>query len=116
MEQSVLETCAVDPERIAESSFGFGSLSRSLAEPPALPRPVRLDPLSPEITPNSLCSLTGQSHFQALNFHLMVLLCFLCRRKHLDVYLFSLEDVSKRPPRNQYVIMLLRKLHPVGFL
>uniref|UniRef100_H3CSW3 Scaffold protein involved in DNA repair n=1 Tax=Tetraodon nigroviridis TaxID=99883 RepID=H3CSW3_TETNG len=31
----------------------------SPAEPPALPQPVRLDPLSPEMTPNSLCSLSG---------------------------------------------------------
>uniref|UniRef100_A0A3Q3X8Y9 Uncharacterized protein n=1 Tax=Mola mola TaxID=94237 RepID=A0A3Q3X8Y9_MOLML len=37
------------------------SLSQSLSEPQAntLPQPVRLDPLSPEITPNSLCSVTG---------------------------------------------------------
>uniref|UniRef100_H3BWR4 Scaffold protein involved in DNA repair n=1 Tax=Tetraodon nigroviridis TaxID=99883 RepID=H3BWR4_TETNG len=48
VEQSVIQTCPVDPERIG-----------SPAEPPALPQPVRLDPLSPEMTPNSLCSLSG---------------------------------------------------------
>ncbi|CAF98466.1 unnamed protein product, partial [Tetraodon nigroviridis] len=59
VEQSVIQTCPVDPERIAESSTGSGSGSGSPAEPPALPQPVRLDPLSPEMTPNSLCSLSG---------------------------------------------------------
>lgn len=80
MEQSVIELCSQSsrrPEGLAESSAGAGSTSLSLTEPAVLPRPVRLDPLVPEVTPNSLCSLTGQSHFQALWFHLIVLLCFL---------------------------------------
>lgn len=43
------------------SSARPNSHSQSLSEPEAktLPQPVRLDPVSPEITPNSLCSLTG---------------------------------------------------------
>lgn len=45
-EQSVVEVCSVDPE------------SEPRAE--ALPRPVRLDPLTAEVTPNSVCSLSGQ--------------------------------------------------------
>ncbi|XP_077956049.1 DNA repair-scaffolding protein isoform X7 [Gasterosteus aculeatus] len=44
-EQSVVEVCSVDPE------------SEPQAE--ALPRPVRLDPLTAEVTPNSVCSLSG---------------------------------------------------------
>nr|XP_040027071.1 DNA repair-scaffolding protein isoform X4 [Gasterosteus aculeatus aculeatus] len=44
-EQSVVEVCSVDPE------------SEPRAE--ALPRPVRLDPLTAEVTPNSVCSLSG---------------------------------------------------------
>lgn len=80
MEQSVIELCSQSsrrPECVAESSAGAGSLWRALTEPAVLPRPVRLDPLVPEVTPNSLCSLTGQSRFQPLWFHLIVLLCFL---------------------------------------
>lgn len=75
VEESVIEMCS-QVSRRPESSTGAGSLSQSLTEPPALPRPVRLDPLSPEITPNSLCSLTGQSRLRILWFHLTVLLCF----------------------------------------
>ncbi|XP_056911670.1 DNA repair-scaffolding protein isoform X5 [Takifugu flavidus] len=62
VEQSVIELCSQSsrrPECVAESSAGAGSLSRLLTEPTILPRPVRLDPLVPEVTPNSLCSLTG---------------------------------------------------------
>lgn len=55
VEQSAVEVCAPDPERIAEPPVGSGPP----AEPPAPPRPLRLDPLSPEVTPNSLCSVTG---------------------------------------------------------
>ncbi|XP_034559121.1 DNA repair-scaffolding protein [Notolabrus celidotus] len=61
-EMSVIEICSEDPESSLEpSSTRPESLSQSLSEPPAktLPQPVKLDPLSPEITPNSLCSLTG---------------------------------------------------------
>ncbi|XP_076601867.1 DNA repair-scaffolding protein isoform X1 [Chaetodon auriga] len=59
VEQSVVEMCSVGPEGNLESSPE--SLSRSVSElqPKTLPQPVRLDPLSPEVTPNSLCSLTG---------------------------------------------------------
>lgn len=69
VDQSVIETCPVDPEGSLETPTGSKSLSHSLSEPQAmtLPQPVRLDPLTPEITPNSLCSLTGQS--QVLWFH-----------------------------------------------
>ncbi|XP_008296787.1 DNA repair-scaffolding protein [Stegastes partitus] len=57
-EQSVVEVCPVEPEALLESTTGP---LQSLAEPQAetLPRPVRLDPLSAETTPNSLCTLTG---------------------------------------------------------
>ncbi|XP_030257925.1 DNA repair-scaffolding protein isoform X2 [Sparus aurata] len=59
VEQSVVEVCPVAPE--VNSSARPNSHSQSLSEPEAktLPQPVRLDPVSPEITPNSLCSLTG---------------------------------------------------------
>ncbi|XP_037643021.1 DNA repair-scaffolding protein isoform X1 [Sebastes umbrosus] len=44
-----------------EQSVVEMSVTQSLSEPQAktLPQPVRLDPLSPEITPNSVCSLSG---------------------------------------------------------
>ncbi|CAJ1072429.1 DNA repair-scaffolding protein [Xyrichtys novacula] len=61
-EMSVVEIYSVDPKGNLESSSARPeSLSQSLSEPWAktLPQPVRLDPLSPEITPNSLCSLSG---------------------------------------------------------
>ncbi|XP_049453743.1 DNA repair-scaffolding protein isoform X1 [Epinephelus fuscoguttatus] len=60
-EQSVVELCSVDPDGRLESSATPELLSQSLSTPQAktLPQPVRLDPLSPEITPNSLCSLSG---------------------------------------------------------
>ncbi|XP_033993667.1 DNA repair-scaffolding protein [Trematomus bernacchii] len=56
-EQSVLEICSADPEGHSESR----SESVSLPEPQqkTLPKPVRLDPLGAEVTPNSLCSLSG---------------------------------------------------------
>uniref|UniRef100_A0A3B5AHB9 Scaffold protein involved in DNA repair n=1 Tax=Stegastes partitus TaxID=144197 RepID=A0A3B5AHB9_9TELE len=52
------KVCPVEPEALLESTTGP---LQSLAEPQAetLPRPVRLDPLSAETTPNSLCTLTG---------------------------------------------------------
>ncbi|KAM3604596.1 uncharacterized protein V6R79_013580 [Siganus canaliculatus] len=55
VEHSVVEMCTEDSEG------NFESLSQSLQKPEGktLPQPVRLDPLSPEVTPNSLCSLTG---------------------------------------------------------
>ncbi|XP_041659225.1 DNA repair-scaffolding protein [Cheilinus undulatus] len=62
VEQSVIDICSEDlQDNLESSSVRPESLSQSLSEPPAktLPQPVRLDPLSPEITPNSLCSLTG---------------------------------------------------------
>ncbi|KAM8851347.1 LOW QUALITY PROTEIN: DNA repair-scaffolding protein [Spinachia spinachia] len=42
-EQSVVEVCSVDPE----------------PRPDVLPQPVRLDALTPEVTPNSVCSVSG---------------------------------------------------------
>ncbi|KAM6989548.1 DNA repair-scaffolding protein [Tautogolabrus adspersus] len=62
VEQSVVNIYSEDPDGNLESSSARPeSLSQSLTAPQAktLPQPVRLDPLSPEITPNSLCSLTG---------------------------------------------------------
>ncbi|TKS79740.1 DNA repair-scaffolding protein [Collichthys lucidus] len=62
VEQSVVEMCSVDSGgRLESTTSGSESLSHSLCEPQAktLSQPVRLDPLSPEITPNCLCSLTG---------------------------------------------------------
>ncbi|XP_062284908.1 DNA repair-scaffolding protein [Scomber scombrus] len=53
-EQSVIEMCSdVDPEGSLTSTDRPQSLSQSL------PQPVKLDPLGLEITPNSLCTLTG---------------------------------------------------------
>ncbi|XP_029310003.1 DNA repair-scaffolding protein [Cottoperca gobio] len=52
-EQSVVEMCELESRS--------HSLPQLPPEPEAktLPQPVRLDPLSPDITPNSLCSLSG---------------------------------------------------------
>ncbi|XP_059201162.1 DNA repair-scaffolding protein [Centropristis striata] len=58
-EQSVVEMSSVDPEGSLQSSARPESLSQSQPQAKTLPHPVRLDPLSPEITPNSLCSLSG---------------------------------------------------------
>lgn len=61
-EQSVVEMCSdVHPEGSLTSTARPRSLSQSLTDPQAqpLPRPVRLDPVGLEITPNSLCTLTG---------------------------------------------------------
>ena len=58
-EQSVIEMCSdVDREGSLTSTDRPPSLSQSLTDP--MLRPVRLDPLDLEITPNSLCTLTGQ--------------------------------------------------------
>ncbi|XP_032386311.1 DNA repair-scaffolding protein isoform X1 [Etheostoma spectabile] len=61
VEQSVVEMCSVEPESDLKSSARAESLTQPLSEPQAktLPQPVRLDSLSPEITPNSICSLSG---------------------------------------------------------
>ncbi|XP_072220352.1 DNA repair-scaffolding protein isoform X2 [Leuresthes tenuis] len=60
-EQSVVEVCFVEPEVLNDSTARPDSLFQSLTEPQVktLPRPVRLDPLTVEATPNSLCTLTG---------------------------------------------------------
>lgn len=65
-EMSVIQICSGDPEGPLESP---PARPESLSQPQSktLPQPVRLDPLSPEITPNSLCSLTGQSSSPALS-------------------------------------------------
>ncbi|XP_037538235.1 DNA repair-scaffolding protein [Nematolebias whitei] len=59
VEQSVIEVCSV--ESGIETATGRNSLSQSLPEPQVktLPQPLRLDSLSLETTPNSLCTLTG---------------------------------------------------------
>ncbi|XP_023259543.1 DNA repair-scaffolding protein isoform X1 [Seriola lalandi dorsalis] len=61
VEQSVVEVCPVEPEDGLQSATRPELVSQSLGEPQAktLPQPVRLDPLSLETTPNSLCTLTG---------------------------------------------------------
>ncbi|XP_041804712.1 DNA repair-scaffolding protein isoform X2 [Chelmon rostratus] len=59
VEQSVVQMCSAGPEDNLESSPEPLSLSQSEPQAKTLPQPVRLDPLSLEITPNSLCSLTG---------------------------------------------------------
>ncbi|KAM4552231.1 DNA repair-scaffolding protein [Odontesthes bonariensis] len=61
VEQSVVEVCFVEPEVLIDSTNRADSLSQSLTEPQVrtLPRPVRLDPLTVETTPNSLCTLSG---------------------------------------------------------
>lgn len=61
-EQSVVELCPLDPEPVSVSPCG--------PQAQTLPQPVRLDPLTPEVTPNSVCSLTGQSVSHSLTvFH-----------------------------------------------
>ncbi|AWP03961.1 putative DNA repair-scaffolding protein isoform 4 [Scophthalmus maximus] len=59
-EQSVVEVCSAEPEVSQQATTRPGLLSPLLTEPQAktLPQPVRLDPLSLETTPNSLCALT----------------------------------------------------------
>ncbi|KAM6919238.1 DNA repair-scaffolding protein [Xenentodon cancila] len=61
VEQTVIEVCSAEPEGPVESTTRPDSLSQSATEPQVktLPWPVRLDPLSLETTPNSLCTLTG---------------------------------------------------------
>lgn len=57
-EQSVIQVCS---DSCLESTKRPELLLQSLPEPQAktLPQPARLDPLSLETTPNSLCTLTG---------------------------------------------------------
>ncbi|XP_036072292.1 DNA repair-scaffolding protein isoform X2 [Oryzias melastigma] len=61
VEQSVIEVCSEEPQggisasNRPESDLQF--LQRPQVKP--LPRPARLDPVSVETTPNSLCSLSG---------------------------------------------------------
>ncbi|XP_074545173.1 DNA repair-scaffolding protein [Halichoeres trimaculatus] len=58
-EMSVIELCSEEPKGSPESRPESPSQSLSGPRAETLPQPVRLDPLSPEITPNSLCSVTG---------------------------------------------------------
>ncbi|XP_019967536.2 DNA repair-scaffolding protein isoform X1 [Paralichthys olivaceus] len=60
-EQSVIEVFCDEPEGSLQSTTRLELLSQLLTEPQVqtLPQPVRLDPLSLETTPNSLCTLTG---------------------------------------------------------
>ncbi|KAM9719324.1 DNA repair-scaffolding protein [Menidia menidia] len=61
VEQSVIQVCSAEPEGSIGSRAQPASLSPSLSEPQVktLPQHVRLDPLSLETTPNSLCTVTG---------------------------------------------------------
>ncbi|XP_071348468.1 DNA repair-scaffolding protein isoform X2 [Trachinotus anak] len=61
VEQSVIELCSAEPDDSLQSTTRPELVSQSLTEPQAktLLQPVRLDPLSLEATPNSLCTLTG---------------------------------------------------------
>ncbi|KAM9845132.1 DNA repair-scaffolding protein [Aulostomus maculatus] len=56
VEDSVIEICT-DVKAEGGLNSPARPRSQSLNEP--TPKPVRLDPLGPEITPNSLCTLTG---------------------------------------------------------
>ncbi|KAM4557108.1 DNA repair-scaffolding protein isoform 2-T2 [Fundulus diaphanus] len=60
-EQSVIKVSSVQPGSSVETTARQDSLSQSLREPQVktLPQPPRLDSLSAETTPNSLCTLTG---------------------------------------------------------
>ncbi|KAM4727814.1 DNA repair-scaffolding protein isoform 2-T2 [Anableps anableps] len=60
-EQSVIEVSSVQHESSVETTTRRDSLSHSRTEPQVktLPQPLRLDSLSLETTPNSLCSVTG---------------------------------------------------------
>ncbi|XP_029380304.1 DNA repair-scaffolding protein isoform X2 [Echeneis naucrates] len=60
-EQSVVEMCPVESEDSFQSKTRSEQHSKSLTELQAktLSQPVRLDPLSVQTTPNSLCTLTG---------------------------------------------------------
>ncbi|XP_040000343.1 DNA repair-scaffolding protein isoform X2 [Xiphias gladius] len=55
VEQSVVELCCVEPEGSLQST----TRPELLSQLKTLPRPVRLDPVSLETTPNSLCTLAG---------------------------------------------------------
>lgn len=96
-EQSVIEMCSdVDPKGSLTSTDRPQSLSQSLTDP--LLRPVRLDPLDLEITPNSLCTLTGQ--------------CLLS----LSPVVFMQLTLSKlTPPQLSSVFSLLRGAKPLVF-
>uniref|UniRef100_A0A3P9J4B5 Scaffold protein involved in DNA repair n=1 Tax=Oryzias latipes TaxID=8090 RepID=A0A3P9J4B5_ORYLA len=61
VEQSVIEVCSEEPRGSFSASNGPESDLQFVKKPQVkpLPRPVRLDPVSVETTPNSLCSLSG---------------------------------------------------------
>lgn len=115
VEQSVVEMCSVDPEANLESSARPKSLSQSLSEPQqkTLPEPVKLDPLSPEITPNSLCSLTGQF----LPFHWVM--WFPRYSPHLKWFLQNMTDVfllgGRKPLVFSFISLQLSKKPWCGF-
>ncbi|XP_016525231.1 DNA repair-scaffolding protein isoform X1 [Poecilia formosa] len=58
-EQSVIEVSSVQHKSSFETTTRQDSLSSSEPQVKTLPQPPRLDSLSLETTPNSLCSLTG---------------------------------------------------------
>ncbi|XP_027876731.1 DNA repair-scaffolding protein isoform X3 [Xiphophorus couchianus] len=58
-EQSVIEVYSVQPKSSFETTTRQDSLSSSEPQVKTLPQPLRLDSLSLETAPNSLCSLTG---------------------------------------------------------
>ncbi|KAF7666283.1 hypothetical protein LDENG_00113690 [Lucifuga dentata] len=87
VEQSVVEMCSVEPEGSLEGTAMPESLSQSLTEPQvqALPQPVRLDPLGLEITPNSLCTLTGVIVGVDENAAYSWPTCNICGSNHLEM-------------------------------
>lgn len=77
VEQSVIEVCSEEPQGSFSTSNGPESDLRFVKKPQVkpLPRPVRLDPVSVETTPNSLCSLSGLSFVQVCGFSMMAFFC-----------------------------------------
>ncbi|KAM4605169.1 DNA repair-scaffolding protein [Polymixia lowei] len=59
VEQSVVQAHPAEAEGRLERTASSESPTQSLTVPQALPRPVKLDPLGPQATPNSVCTLTG---------------------------------------------------------
>ncbi|XP_026168819.1 DNA repair-scaffolding protein [Mastacembelus armatus] len=84
-EQSVVEVCSLDPDNSLESTTRQDSPSLTEPQVKTLPQPVRLDPLTLDTTPNSLCTLTGVIVGVEESTSYSWLACNHCRSDNLEI-------------------------------
>uniref|UniRef100_A0A3Q3MCG2 Scaffold protein involved in DNA repair n=1 Tax=Mastacembelus armatus TaxID=205130 RepID=A0A3Q3MCG2_9TELE len=84
-ENGIVEVCSLDPDNSLESTTRQDSPSLTEPQVKTLPQPVRLDPLTLDTTPNSLCTLTGVIVGVEESTSYSWLACNHCRSDNLEI-------------------------------